>query len=173
MPSPISSCAYTRDGSTSLQKAELRPVSDGSGIAGTASCSFESTSSPISGLSFFISALFSGEMGRRLKKPFISSPVICSQSAQLPPLPQSISLLPALNPEISISAVFPISPAQLLSAGYLVSNSSILQISLSQKRRGYRRIVAYFLSELCRNNLAALCRLRQSLIGYNLFGVFS
>ncbi len=90
VPSPISSCAYTRDGSTSLQNAELSAVSDGSGIAGTASCSFESTSSPISGLSFFVSALFSGEMGRRLKKPFISSPVICSQSAQLPAALQSL-----------------------------------------------------------------------------------
>lgn len=65
LPNPISSCAYTSCGSTSLQNAELSPVSDGSGIAGTASCNFESTSSLSVGLSRRIFLFF--RIFRRLK----------------------------------------------------------------------------------------------------------
>lgn len=109
LPSPIKLCAKTSSGSTSLQNAVLSAVNEGRAITGTALCKSERYFSSISGQLAFISTFSSSLSGLLLKKPFISSPTICSQSAQLPPLPHISSLFPFLKAVISAFSAFIIS----------------------------------------------------------------
>ena len=123
LPSPIKLCAKTSSGSTSLQNAVLSAVNEGRAIAGTALCKSERYLSFISGQFAFIFAFCSSESGLLLKKPFISSPTICLQSAQLPPLPHISSLLPFLKAVISAFSAFIISSLVFSRHGYLFNNS--------------------------------------------------
>ena len=123
LPSPIKLCAKTSSGSTSLQNAVLSAVNEGRAITGTALCKSERYFSSISGQLAFISTFSSSLSGLLLKKPFISSPTICSQSAQLPPLPHISSLFPFLKAVISAFSAFIISSLVISRQRYLFNNS--------------------------------------------------
>src|SRR3954469_13329157 len=64
---------------------------DGNEIAASVPWSRLAISFPPAASNFAASA---AEIGRRFRKPFISSPTMCSLSAALPPLPQTSSFRP-------------------------------------------------------------------------------
>ena len=86
-PSPQTSCAKMRFGSTSFANAVLNDMKPVSGITGKAPWSLSPSASG--------NPCFSaGDSGRFWPKPLSSSPAQCSASAALPPFPHSSNLPP-------------------------------------------------------------------------------
>ena len=98
-PKAITCWANPNSGLSSLLNAVWNPIIEGSDRAGSPPCSSLESSGPS------LSAN-SGLNGLSLANCLTNSPAMCSQSAQLPPFPQSNSLPPALKQSVINWAAF-------------------------------------------------------------------